>query len=176
MPSLKDPYFHRSVTYLCEHNDEGAMGLVINQPAKMTINELLSQIDSIQVQPDVLTSLEGIVFTGGPVSPERGFVLHTPQQGWSSSMKLSESLMVTTSRDILEVLGTVGAPENYLVTLGYAGWSAGQLEEELAHNSWLTVPADDELIFQVPAEQRWEAAMAKLGINTWDISPDIGHA
>lgn len=176
MPSLKDPYFHRSVTYLCEHNDQGAMGLVINQPAQMTVNELLKQIDTIEVKPDILSTLEGIVYTGGPVSPERGFVLHTPQRGWSSSMKLSDSLMVTTSRDILESLGTLEAPDNYLVTLGYAGWSAGQLEDELAQNSWLTVPADDNLIFEVPVEKRWEAALARLGIHSWDISPDIGHA
>ncbi|RCU45769.1 MULTISPECIES: YqgE/AlgH family protein [Corallincola] len=176
MPSLKDPFFSRSVTYICEHDDKGAMGLIINQPAPITVSELLKQVEHLDLDDLPETTRQRKVFSGGPVSPERGFVLHSAQHGWTSSLKVSDQIMVTTSKDILTALGTDKAPEQYIITLGYSGWSEGQLEEELVRNSWLTIPADDELIFSTPADQLWEAAAKRLGVDIWNISPEIGHA
>ena len=173
MPSMGDPYFSKTVTYICEHNDEGAMGLVINVPVKLTLNELLEQLDAdLEKHP----KLEQQVLTGGPVAQQRGFVLHSPQKGWSSSLALSSDVMITTSKDILLALGTDKAPENYMVTLGYAGWGPGQLEQEILANSWLTTPADSEILFNTPVEQRWLKATEKLGIDVAHLSNDIGHA
>lgn len=174
MPSMEDPYFSRSVTYICEHNKQGAMGLVINQPVGMTLKELLSQTDSDAIVLE--NKANQIVLAGGPVSQDRGFILHTTQPGWSSSMPLTEQLMVTTSKDILSALGNENGPEKSLITLGYAGWTAGQLEEELQQNSWLTVEADQELLFDVPVHKKWETAVHKLGIDVWQLGPDAGHA
>ena len=173
MPSLNDPYFNKTVTYICEHNDDGAMGLIINLPVNITLNELLEQIDADNKECD---SLEQPVLTGGPVSPQRGFVLHSPQEGWTSSLSLSQDVMITTSKDILMALGTDDAPEAYVVTLGYAGWGPGQLEKEILENSWLTTPADAEIIFKTPIEMRWKKATEKLGIDLAHFSTDIGHA
>jgi putative transcriptional regulator len=152
------------------------MGLIINQPAPITVSELLKQVEHLNIQHLPEATRKRNVYAGGPVSPERGFVLHSTQSGWLSSLKVSDQIMVTTSKDILTALGTDNAPENYLVTLGYSGWSKGQLEEELLHNSWLTIPADDELIFKVPADKLWETAAKRLGIDIWSISPEAGHA
>lgn len=173
MPSMGDPYFDRTVTYICEHNDDGAMGLIINLPVSITLNELLEQIDSEkESQPD----LEQLVLTGGPVSPQRGFVLHSPQGGWSSSLALSHEVMITTSKDILLALGTEQAPRNFMVTLGYAGWGPGQLEQEIKDNSWLTVPSDNQILFNTPVEDKWRKAAEKLGIDLAHLSNDVGHA
>lgn len=176
MPSLDDPFFARSVTFLCEHNAEGAMGLMLNHPVKLTLAELLSQIESVKRESYDQPELIQPVLAGGPVNPERGFVLHTTQPGWSASQALDSKLMVTTSKDVLEVLGTAAAPEKYLVALGYAGWTAGQLEQELVENSWLTIPADESLIFDTPVDKLWEEATRRLGIDIWQISSEIGHA
>ena len=173
MPAMGDPYFDRTVTYICEHNDDGAMGLIINLPVNITLNELLTQIDA---EKDEAPSLEQQVLTGGPVATQRGFVLHSPQTGWSSSLALSDDFMITTSKDILMALGTDDAPENFIVTLGYAGWGPGQLEEEIKANSWLTTPADSQIIFNTPIEQRWTKATEKMGISLAHLSNDIGHA
>jgi len=173
MPTLSDPYFNKTVTYICEHNDDGAMGLIINLPVNLTLNELLEQIDADN--KDCL-SLEQPVLTGGPVAPQRGFVLHSPQHCWTSSLSLSSDLMITTSKDILMALGTEEAPESYVVTLGYAGWGPGQLEQEILENSWLTTPADADIIFNTPIEMRWKKATEKLGIDLAHLSNDIGHA
>lgn len=174
MPGLDDPFFNRSVTYVCEHNDEGAMGLVINQPVELNMAQLLKQIE-IQAEPD--QKLERMpVFSGGPVATDRGFVLHSPQEGWRSSLLLGDGIMVTTSKDILEAFGSDRAPSKYLLALGYAGWEAGQLEEELAENSWLTIPADADIVFNTPIQERWQKATAKLGIDVWQLSRDSGHA
>ncbi|WP_286262291.1 YqgE/AlgH family protein [Thalassotalea atypica] len=173
MPAMGDPYFHKTVTYICEHNDEGAMGLIINLPVSITLNELLVQIDE---EKENHPTLEQLVLTGGPVSPQRGFVLHSPQDCWSSSMSLSDEVMITTSKDILLALGTEQAPEKYVVTLGYAGWGPGQLEQEIIDNSWLTVPADNNIMFCTPVEQRWQKATEKLGIDLAHLSTDVGHA
>jgi|SRR5690554_4991538 len=173
MPSLKDPFFERSVTYICEHNDEGAMGLVINQPIDLNLASLLEQID-IEVASSQLDDTP--VFAGGPVGTDRGFVLHTPQEGWRSSLQLSDKVMITTSKDILSALGTERAPRQFFLALGFAGWDAGQLEEELAENSWLTIPADSDILFEVPIKDRWEKATAQLGIDIWQLSSEAGHA
>lgn len=174
MPTLEDEYFSRSVTYICEHNENGAMGLVINQPVGMKLRELVEQADK-----DALVleeKAENIVLAGGPVSQDRGFILHTTQPGWSSSLALTSDIMVTTSKDILSAIGNEKAPEKALVTLGYAGWTAGQLEQELQQNSWLTIEADLDLLFDVPIHMKWETAVQKLGIDIWQLGPDVGHA
>lgn len=173
MPSLKDPYFNKTVTYICEHNDDGAMGLIINSPVNITLNELLLQLDE---NKESLPELAQQVLTGGPVSTDRGFVLHSPQSGWSSSLALSDDFMITTSKDILMSLGSDKAPEHYMVTLGYAGWGPGQLEQEIQANSWLTTPADSEIIFKTPIEQRWQKATEKMGVDLAHLSSDVGHA
>lgn len=174
MPSLKDPYFNKTVTYICEHNDEGAMGLIINLPVNITLNELLVQLE--ENSDANFPELEQQVLTGGPVNTDRGFVLHSTQSGWSSSLALSEDIMITTSKDILLALGSDKSPEKFMVTLGYAGWGPGQLEKEIQENSWLTTPADDEILFDTPIEQRWQKATEKLGINLAHLSTDVGHA
>ena len=169
---MKDSYFERTLTYICEHNEEGAMGLVINQPVDLTVNQLLEQAEiNATVEDD-----NRQVFFGGPVGQDRGFVLHSPQELWRSSMQLHDDIMVTTSKDILAALNTEQAPDNYLITLGYAGWTAGQLEQELQENSWLTIPADADLLFNVPNHKKWEEAISKLGINPWQMTSEVGHA
>lgn len=173
MPALKDPFFERSVTYICEHNKEGAMGIVINQPIGLSLDKLLEQVD-IPSQNNQLKNKQ--VFAGGPVHTDRGFVLHSPQSTWRSSLKLSDDIMITTSKDILYAIGTDAAPENYLIALGFAGWEEGQLEQELLDNSWLTLPADSEIIFKTPIQDRWQQAAAKLGVDIWQISSQSGRA
>lgn len=173
-PSMEDPYFARTVVYLCEHNAEGAMGLVINQPVGMNLKELVAQADA---DAKVLAEkAEDIVLAGGPVSQDRGFILHSTQDGWSSSLAMTSEIMITTSKDILSCLGNESGPDKSLVILGYAGWSAGQIEEEIQTNSWLMVEADTELLFDVPIHKKWEAAVHKLGIDVWQLGPDVGHA
>lgn len=178
-PAMRDPLFARTVTYLCEHNDEGAMGLVVNQPVKITVTDMLRQLQL--VDDDEPTSLRGRhVFSGGPVNPERGFVIHTPKRGFNASLPLGEHLMVTTSADILSTLGGQQGPAQFIVTLGYAGWEAGQLEKELTDNAWLLVPADPDfsqkLLFDTPPAQRWQMACEHLGFDIWQLSSDVGHA
>ena len=174
MPTLHDPFFRRTVTYICEHSSQGAMGLIINNPIDINVGELLSKID-IDTS-DIQDSYPNTVYSGGPVQTDRGFVLHSPQSGWNSSLKLSDQIMVTTSKDILEAIATNNSPEKFMITLGYSGWTAGQLEEELAQNSWLTIPADPELLFNTPAHLRWEKAAEKLGIDMRQVSSEVGHA
>lgn len=174
MPSLNDPYFSRSLTYICEHNDDGAMGLVINQPTTLNLKALMSQIDDEIVVSE--ENAEQIVLAGGPVSQDRGFILHSNQQGWSSSLQLTDDMMVTTSKDILPAMATNKGPDKCLVALGYAGWTAGQLEQEIQENSWLTVEADPDIIFNTPIHRRWQAAVNKLGVDIWQLAPTSGHA
>lgn len=174
MPTLKDPFFAGAVTYICEHNEDGAMGLVINIPIDMKVLELLNQLE---LEPEENPALdEKTVLQGGPVAADRGFVLHSPVAGFNSSQQLADDLMITTSRDVLEVLGTEQEPEKYLVALGYAGWTPGQLEQELVENSWLTIPADTDLIFNTPIGQRWHEAIGRLGIDSRQLSSQVGHA
>lgn len=174
MPDLNDSFFERSVTYICEHNEDGAMGLIVNQPVEMSLSKLLEQIE-IKVPGDSALQ-RAPVYAGGPVGTDRGFVLHNPQDGWRSSLQLSDEIMVTTSKDILQSFGSASAPDKFLLTLGYAGWDAGQLEEELANNSWLTIPADASILFETPSSERWQKATEKLGIDVWQLAPGAGHA
>ena len=173
-PTLDGSYFGKTVTYICEHDDEGAMGIVINQKTDLTLKQLLGLTED-EVRVDSAHE-DHLVLAGGPVSRDRGFILHTSQPGWSSSLKLSSEIMVTTSKDILTVIGNEKGPEQSLVALGYAGWSPGQLEEELESNSWLTLEADLDLLFNVPAEEKWQKAIDKIGIDIWQLAPTVGHA
>ncbi|WP_273130777.1 YqgE/AlgH family protein [Vibrio caribbeanicus] len=177
MPGMKDPYFQRSVIYVCEHNEDGAMGLMINAPIDITIGKMLEKVDVEPSHPQLQKeSLEKPVLNGGPVSEDRGFILHQPKDDYESSIKMTDNISVTTSKDILGVLGTEAEPSQYLVALGYSGWEAGQLEIELSENSWLTVEADPNVIFDTPINERWQKAVQMLGIDASQLSSDIGHA
>lgn len=173
MPGLAESPFSRALVYLAEHNDDGALGIVINRPLELTLKELLERID-IQLQHG--ERAEEPVFFGGPVQTDRGFVLHRPLGEWQSSLRVTEEIALTSSKDILHTLATEGQPAELLIALGYAGWGAGQLEEELAQNSWLTVPAEPRVIFDTPPEQRLNAAMGLLGIDFTNLSDTAGHA
>ena len=179
MPNMQDPNFKGSVIYVCEHNDEGAMGIVINLPIDISVGNMLEQIEIERDLPvNDQASLEQPVFNGGPVSVDRGFVLHLHQHDdhFDSSINITDKVAVTTSKDILPLLGTSEAPEKFLVALGYAGWSAGQLEQELAENTWLTTEADPDVVFNTPISERWDKAVAQLGISAAHLSTDKGHA
>lgn len=173
MPSLLDPNFHQTVTYLCAHSDEGAMGLVINRPLQCELGEVLAQM---KLETPDKTVRQAPVYCGGPVHADRGFVLHESDEPWESSIKVNDSLSVTTSRGILHAIAENEGPENFLVALGYAGWAAGQLEAEIKDNAWLHVAADLDIIFNIPSEQRWASATALLGIDFNQLSTGVGHA
>ena len=173
MPSLRDPSFSQTVAYICAHNEEGAMGLVINRPADCELGEILAQM---QMKADNRSISKSPVYQGGPVHTDRGFVLHEPGSQWGSSINVSESLDVTTSRDILHAISESTGPQNFLIALGYAGWSAGQLEEEIKENVWLNVLADPDIIFNTPCDLRWSSATALLGIDHYQISTGFGNA
>jgi|SRR5690554_554388 len=173
MPGMNDTSFAQSVTYICEHSADGAMGLVINHPTPLTLGDIFQQLELKQSDPSALTQ----VLAGGPVSTERGFVLHpSSAQQWQSTVEVAAGISLTASSDILSSLADGQGPDDYLVTLGYAGWSGGQLEQEIAANAWLTVPADQQIIFHTPTEQRWAAAARDLGIDLNLISSTAGHA
>lgn len=175
MPSLDDPYFKRSVVYICEHDEEGAMGLIINQPiSQLSVKQLLAKLK--MPDDDSNNLLNKQVFNGGPLNQERGFVLHSPQTSWPSSALLGPEIMLTTSKDILQVLGTAQAPSNYLIALGYAGWGASQLEQELLDNSWLTLEADPDILFNTLVDDRWEQATKQLGFDIWQLTSQTGHS
>ncbi|WED22209.1 YqgE/AlgH family protein [Vibrio sp. JC009] len=177
MPGMQDPFFQRSVIYICEHTDEGAMGIVVNAPIDITVGGMLQQVEVEPDQPQVNPqSLSQQVLSGGPVSEDRGFILHRPKDKYHSSIQMTDDLSVTTSKDILGVLGTEAEPKDYIVALGYSGWTAGQLEHELAENSWLTVEADPSVIFDTPVQDRWNRAVKMLGIDAAQLSADAGHA
>ncbi len=174
MPSLADPNFSHSVTLVCEHNERGALGLVINRPLEMRMAEVLDQL-ALATENTRLRDMP--VLAGGPVQRDRGFVLHHPgAQSWESTMRVSDSLHVTTSRDVLAAMARGDGPAHAAIALGYAGWEAGQLDEELLQNAWLTVPCDDSLIFELPYEQRWHAAARLLGVEFSRISTQAGRA
>jgi putative transcriptional regulator len=173
MPGLKDPNFSRTVTYVCEHTDQGAMGIVINRPMDIRLGEVLSQLD---IDSDDRSVLDRLVFLGGPVQPERGFVLHTGDHSFDSTLAITPDISVTTSRDVLEAIAAGRGPERSLVALGYAGWGGGQLEEEMSNNAWLSGPADRDIIFRLPADGRWQAAAQLLGVDLNLLSGEAGHA
>jgi putative transcriptional regulator len=175
MPSMLDPIFGGAVVYMCEHNADGALGVIINKPTDMMMNTLFERID-LELEIDAGQMAQRPVMFGGPVQVERGFVLHAPFGEFSSMMKVTDDIALTTSKDVLEAVASNGGPQRLLVTLGCAGWSAGQLEEEITRNGWLTVPADPAVIFDMPVEERFAAALKLLGIDPMMLSGEAGHA
>jgi putative transcriptional regulator len=189
MPSLEDGGFTKSVVYVCEHSEHGALGLVINKPSELNLQHLFDKVD-LPMQRQDLTDTP--VFQGGPLQTERGFVLHESMQGialvetssstpinastYASTMSIPGGLEMTTSRDVLEAISNGAGPRRVLVSLGYSSWEQGQLESELAQNSWLTVAADINLIFDTPIDKRYSQALQLLGIESWALSPVAGHA
>ncbi len=177
MPGMADDTFVRSVVYLCEHNERGALGLVINKPIDIKLKNLF---EKVELPLDREELAEQPVFFGGPVQTERGFVLHEKQAaegtGYSSTMSVPGGLDMTTSRDVLEALSNGAGPKKVLVTLGYSGWQAGQLEDEIGRNGWLTVDADPAIIFDTPVEQRYDKALSLLGFDPLMLSQEAGHA
>ncbi|HET7160712.1 MAG TPA: YqgE/AlgH family protein [Burkholderiales bacterium] len=173
MPAMTDPHFAKSLTYICEHNDQGALGLVVNRPLALNLHSLFEQIN-VTCEDERFKSVA--VHFGGPVQVDRGFVLHSPLGMWQSTLAISEDLGLTTSKDVLEALARGAGPRQTLITLGYAGWAPGQLEYELAQNAWLTVPAQLGILFDLPAEERLAAAMSVLGVDYAKLSGISGHA
>ena len=182
MPGLQDELFGRSVVYVCEHSQRGALGLVINKPCDISLKGLFEKVELPLTRPDLA---DAPVFFGGPVQTERGFVLHEAtfsdadkpsEPVYSNTMAICGGLEMTTSRDVLEAISTGGGPRKVLISLGYSAWGEGQLESELGENTWLTVQADSRLIFDTPVAQRYEQALQLLGLESWMLSPDAGHA
>lgn len=182
MPGLRDEVFSRSVVYVCEHSERGALGLVINKTCDIDLRRLFERVD-LPLRREDLSNAP--VFQGGPVQTERGFVLHEhilPETGkpvetvYASSLSIPGGLEMTTSKDVLEALASGAGPRKVLVSLGYAAWGEGQLESELSDNSWLTVAASNSIIFDTPVAQRYDQALLLLGFESWMLSPDVGHA
>ena len=173
MPAMEDPNFTRTLTYIAEHNEQGALGIIVNRPIDMTVSSLFERIqlplsiDNIAGQP---------VYFGGPVQTDRGFVLHRPVGSWHSTLTIHDEVGLTSSRDILQSIGNTGFPSDMLISLGYTGWASGQLEQEILDNAWLTVPADMSIIFNHPPETRLTAALQKLGVSLANLSETAGHA
>jgi putative transcriptional regulator len=172
MPGLTDPQFSRTVTYLCQHGDDGALGIIVNRPLELTFGDIMAQMD-ISVDDENLAGMP--VYHGGPVQPERGFVLHEPLGEWKSTLQVSEHISLTTSRDILEAISHGKGPRKMLLALGYAGWGRGQLEQEIVDNSWLNAEAEDSIIFHRPAASRWKAAGELMGVDISLLTTQAGH-
>lgn len=175
MPSLADSNFERSVSLLCEHGDDGALGLIINRPTDLSVGGMFEHLE-LDASGLSQAQSESPVYWGGPVQSERGFVLHSPLGQWESSILVSPSLAVSTSRDILAAIGAGQGPDRFLITLGYAGWESGQLEREIMENSWLNTEANPSIIFDTASDMRWDAATRLLGIDPSSLSHDAGHA
>ncbi|WP_246481087.1 YqgE/AlgH family protein [Motiliproteus sediminis] len=174
MPHLADQNFVHTLTYICDHSEQGAMGLVINRPMALTLEEILGHLE---FDTQGLRDRQAPVYAGGPVQTERGFVLHSPtDQCWNSSFSIHDQLCLTTSLDVLRAIAGGGGPKHHLIALGYAGWGAGQLEREIGENSWLSCPADLDIIFATQAEERLGAAASKLGVDLSLLSSETGHA
>ncbi|MCV2420346.1 YqgE/AlgH family protein [Paucibacter sp. DJ2R-2] len=177
MPGMADEAFAGSVIYLCEHNEKGALGLVINKPISLTLGHLF---EKVELSPPSEALAASTVYYGGPVQTERGFVLHEPLDAegkhYNATLAVPGGLEMTTSRDVLEALSNGAGPRRVLVTLGYSGWAAGQLEEEIGRNGWLTVDAEPNIIFDTPVEQRYERALGLLGVDPRMLSQEAGHA
>ena len=173
MPAMDDPNFARTVTLICEHNDEGCFGVTINRPIEITLGDLFQQleIDSIEQQ-----SLDASAVSGGPVQSNQGFVLHDTKRSWQGTLQISDNLAITSSRDILDAIAIGDGPDNFLLTLGCASWSPGQVEDELKENVWLTCPVDHRILFDTPYDKRWVDAANILGIDVNLISDTVGHA
>ena len=177
MPNMADPYFSKTLTYVCEHNDQGALGIVVNRPIDMTLQALFERLTLKLKDP---ANADAPIYFGGPVQTDRGFVLHQPAGEWQSTLKVSggvsDTIGLTMSKDILEAVGRGEGPSRMLVSLGYAGWSAGQIEHELKQNAWLTVEAKDAILFDMPPDERLGAAMQLLGIDYARLADQAGHA
>ena len=182
MPGMEEETFSRSVIYVCEHSERGALGLIINKPGDISLADLFERVDLPLERPELGGQP---VFHGGPLQTERGFVLHEPivaeglkpdESIYASTLTVPGGLEMTTSKDVLEALSSGGGPRRVLVTLGYSSWGEGQLESEIAGNSWLTVDADADVIFDAPVDQRYDRALGLLGLQAWMLSPDVGHA
>jgi putative transcriptional regulator len=173
MPSLSDGHFAQSVTLVCEHSDKGALGIVLNKPLEMKLGDVLAQM---KLDPSDRKTTELPVLRGGPVHTDRGFVLHRPGGSWDSTHKISEQVQVTTSRDVLAAIARGEGPRDAFIALGYAGWEPGQLEQEILDNAWLSLPINEQLIYEVPFEQRWQAAWQMLGVHSSRVSLVAGHA
>jgi putative transcriptional regulator len=173
MPSMMDPNFHQTVTFICEHSEQGALGIVINRPLDMDLGEIFQQLSLEQTDPDLAANP---ILRGGPVQIEHGFVLHESEEKWDATATVANSIMVTTSRDILSAMASGKGPKRAVVALGYAGWGAGQLEAELSANAWLSVPASPDILFDTPFEERWSRAAEMLGVDLATLSTEAGHA
>jgi len=173
MPAMADPNFARTLAWICEHNDEGALGIVVNRPTEMTLSALFEHMEIPLGDSHLRTAP---VHFGGPVQVDRGFVLHRPLGTWQSTLEVADGVGLTTSKDVLEAAARGDGPKDMLVSLGYAGWSPGQLEQELAQNAWLTVEADPDVVFDLPADRRLPAAMKLLGVDMSRLSDHVGHA
>lgn len=177
MPSMLDPIFGGTVVYLCEHNANGALGVIINKPTDMTVDVLLNRIDlTLEIAPELSSLDKSPVLYGGPVQADRGFVLHAPRGDFSSTLPVTNDIALTTSKDILAAVALGAGPQRLLISLGCSGWGAGQLEDEIIRNGWLTVRADPTILFDMPLEQRFVAAIKLLGIDPMMLSGEAGHA
>ncbi|MES2024769.1 MAG: YqgE/AlgH family protein [Pseudomonadota bacterium] len=177
MPSMLDPIFGGTVVYLCEHNANGALGVIINKPTDMTVDVLLNRIDlTLEIAPELSLLDKAPVLYGGPVQADRGFVLHAPRGDFSSTLPVTDDIALTTSKDILAAVALGAGPQRLLISLGCSGWGAGQLEDEIIRNGWLTVRADPTILFDMPLEQRFVAAIKLLGIDPMMLSGEAGHA
>jgi putative transcriptional regulator len=175
MPSMQDPVFGGTVVYVCEHNENGVLGVVINKPTDMTMQVLFERID-LTLEDGMESHVDEPIMFGGPVQDDRGFVLHTPGNRYSSSLTVTEDVAFTTSIDVLEAVAAGEGPSQMLVSIGYSGWSPGQLEDEISRNGWLTVGADPKILFNLPIEERYTAAMRLLGIDPLMLTSEAGHA
>ena len=173
MPGLGDPNFSRTVTFICEHGSDGAMGIVINRPMDLSLRDILGQME---IEASDNKHIDMPVYYGGPVHSNRGFILHEPIGEWESTLIVTDTLGVSTSRDILQAIAQDKGPRNYLLVLGYAGWAAGQLEREIVENAWLSGPATREILFDTAVEARWQAAAGVLGVDITKLSAQAGHA
>lgn len=173
MPGMADPNFSTTVTLVCEHNEDGALGIIINRPLTLKLSGLFEQLSVEDPDP---SAADNPVLSGGPVGTERGFVLHGPDQSYENTLLVSDDIQLTLSRDVIDALASGEGPDKSLIALGYAGWEAGQLEDEMLANSWLSVPATSELVFDTPFAERWNSAAQTLGIDIAQMSSDAGHA
>jgi putative transcriptional regulator len=173
MPAMADPNFSGSVVYICDHSERGALGLVINRPTELSLSTLFDRID---LKLEIAPWMDSLVYFGGPVQTERGFVLHVPPGSYSSTQPVTPEIALTTSKDVLEAIAGGAGPEKMLVTLGYSGWGAGQLEGEIAANAWLTVTATPQILFDTPPEDRYDAALKLLGVQATQLTGQAGHA
>ena len=174
MPNLTDPIFFHTVTYMCQHNEEGALGIVINRLANMKLGDIFKQMN---IPVGCQAAAEMPVFTGGPVQQHRGFVLHTNTEGmaWDMSLAVSDTISLTTSRDVIEAIARGEGPDQYLVALGYAGWAEGQLEKEILNNTWLSTPFGKDVLFNTSINMRWSAAAGQIGIDINQLTAPAGH-